>query len=112
MKRVDAIVRTSQFDQVSAALAKIGVPFFTFFDVTGFGEQKEKARMYRGNKYDVDYIKRTKLEILASDEDVPRIIECILENAHTGEVGDGKISVMPVEQIYRIRTREQNEAAL
>ncbi|MGF1534427.1 MAG: P-II family nitrogen regulator [Bernardetiaceae bacterium] len=112
MKRVDAIVRTSRFDKVSAALAAIDVPFFTFFEVTGFGEQREKARMYRGNRYDVDYLKRTKLEILATDEDVAKIIDCILEHAYTGEVGDGKISVLPVESVYRIRTREQGKDAL
>lgn len=112
MKRVDAIIRTSRFDQVSSALAKIGVPFFTFFDVTGFGAQREKSRTYRGNTYDMDYLKRTKLEILARDQDVERIVGCILENAHTGEVGDGKISVISVEQIHRIRTQERDEAAI
>jgi nitrogen regulatory protein P-II 1 len=111
MKKVEAIIRTSKFEEVVEALAEVGVTFLSFYDVKGHGLEKE-YQTYRGATYDVGYIPRTKLEIIISDGFLDKTINTILNIARTGKVGDGKIFVTDVEEVYRIRTGEQGADAL
>lgn len=111
MKKVEAIIRTSKFEEVTEALAKVGVTFMSFYDVKGHGLEKE-YQTYRGATYDVGYIPRTKLEIVVSDSFLDPTIETILKVARTGKIGDGKIFVTHLEDVFRIRTGEQGSDAL
>jgi nitrogen regulatory protein P-II 1 len=111
MKKVEAIIRTSKFEQVVEALADAGVTFLSFYDVKGHGLEKE-YRTYRGTTYDVGYIPRTKLEIIVTDEFAQKTIDTILKNAKTDKVGDGKIFVTDLEEVYRIRTGEKGHDAI
>lgn len=111
MKKVEAIIRTSKFEQVVDALAEVGVTFLSFYDIKGHGLEKE-FRTYRGATYDVGYIPRTKLEIIISEAFLESAIEIILKTAKTGTIGDGKIFVTDLERVYRIRTGEEGSAAL
>jgi nitrogen regulatory protein P-II 1 len=112
MKKIEAVVRSSKFEDVRNALGEIGVKFFTFMEVKGYGLQKGAHVTYRGAAYDVGYIGRLKLEIFATDERVESIVNVIVKSGQTGEIGDGKVSVYPVDQVVRIRTGEKDEAAL
>lgn len=112
MKKIEAIVRLSQFDIIRDALAKIGVKFFTLLDVKGFGLQEGAKMVYRGSVYDPSYIARLQLDILAQDDKVDEIIDCIISSGRTGDVGDGKIMVLPVDSLTRIRTGEKDAEAL
>lgn len=111
MKKIEAVIRLSQFDSIRDALADIGVRFFTMKDVKGFGLQTEK-RVYRGSVYDSDYIARLQLDILANDDKVQEIIDTISASGRTGKVGDGKIVVLEVASATRIRTGETGADAL
>jgi len=111
MKKIEAVVRLSQFDSIRDALADIGVTFFTMSDVKGFGLQREK-RVYRGSVYDADYIARLQIDILATDDKVQQIVETIVNSGRTGKVGDGKITVYDVSSVVRIRTGETGAEAL
>ena len=112
MKKIEAIVRLSRFDKVRDALAEIGVRFFTLNEVKGFGLQKGEQLTYRGSIYDADYIARLQLEILCTNDKVEAIVEAIVSAGRTGDVGDGKISVIPIDSVTRIRTGELNESAI
>ncbi len=112
MKKIEAIIRLSRFDKVREALADIGVRFFTLTEVKGFGLQKGEKLMYRGSVYDSDYIARLRLDILCTTEKVDAIIDAIIDAGRTGEVGDGKIVVLDVDQVARIRTGEVDAAAI
>lgn len=111
MKKIEAVVRLSQFDSIRDALASIGVTFFTMSDVKGFGLQREK-RVYRGSVYDADYIARLQIDILATDDKVQQIVDTIVSSGRTGKVGDGKITVYDVSSVVRIRTGETGSEAL
>ncbi len=112
MKKIEAIIRLSKFEEVRDALADIGVRFFTFKDVKGYGQETGPRIVYRGSTYDAGFIGRVQLDILCEDEKVDAIIEAILSSARTGEIGDGKISVYPVEEVIRIRNGERGAEAL
>jgi nitrogen regulatory protein PII len=112
MKKIEAIVRLSRFDKVRDALAEVGVNFFTLQDVKGFGLQKGQKLVYRGSVYDSDYIARLQLDILTTADKVDLIVDTILAAAKTGEVGDGKIIVLDVDSVVRIRTAEKDGAAI
>ncbi len=112
MKKIEAIIRLSRFDTVRDALAKIGVKFFTLQEVKGFGLQKGEKLVYRGSVYDADYIARLQLNILTTDTMVNQIVSTITEAGRTGAIGDGKIVVLDVQQIVRIRTDEKGPEAL
>jgi len=111
MKKIEAVIRLSRFDAVRDALAEIGVTFFTMKDVKGFGLQQEK-RVYRGSVYDADYIARLQIDILAEDGKIDKIVSTIISSGRTGKVGDGKITVLPVDSAIRIRTGETGEEAI
>lgn len=112
MKKIEAIIRLSRFDKVRDALAEIGVNFFTLKDVKGFGLQKGEKMMYRGSIYDADYIARLQLDILTTDDKADLVVETIAKAGRTGEVGDGKIIVLDVGTVMRIRTAEVGAEAI
>jgi nitrogen regulatory protein PII len=112
MKKIEAIIRLSRFENVRDALAEIGVNFFTLKDVKGFGLQKGEKMVYRGSTYDSDYIARLQLDILATNDMADEIIGAIISAGRTGEVGDGKITVFDVQSVTRIRTAETGAEAI
>ena len=112
MKKVEAIIRTSKFEEVVSELSKIGVPFLTFSEVKGIGTEHAATQQYRGTTYDVGFIPRTLLEIVITDDKLQSVIDCILKFAYTGNIGDGKIFVSDIMEVYRIRNKDKGEGAL
>ncbi len=112
MKKIEAIIRSSKFEDVKEGLEEIGIHFFTFLEVKGHGREKSEEVVYRGATYDSGYIPRLKLEVIVKEEDLDMVINTIAVNARTGKIGDGKIIVTNVEVFQRIRTGENLEAAL
>ena len=112
MKKIEAIIRSSKFDEVKNALSEIGISFFTFMEVKGFGKQKGEHVVYRGAVYDVGYIARLLLEIIVEDNIVDNAVDAIANAARTGEIGDGKIIVTDINNIISIRTGQLNESAI
>ena len=112
MKKIEAIIRSSHFYQVKEALHKIGIDFFTFEDVKGVGQQKSEKTVYRGTEYDLGSIARTKITLVITNDKVDTIVDCIMTSARTGEIGDGKIFVSTVDEVYRIRSGEKDSSAL
>lgn len=106
MKKVEAIIRKSKFSSVKKALHEVGVNFFSYWDVTGLGNEKE-GHVYRGVSYSTSDIQRRYLSIVVNDDFEEVTIKAILESASTGEVGDGKVFVSQVDEVYRIRTGEK-----
>jgi nitrogen regulatory protein P-II 1 len=111
MKKIEAIIRKSKFSNVKKALHSVEVNFFTYWDVTGVGNEKE-GHVYRGVTYSTADIQRRYLSIVVSDEFVETTVNAILESAYSGEVGDGKIFVFPTDEAYRIRTKETGNKSL
>lgn len=112
MTKVEAIIKPFKLDDVKEALNKIGVQGMTITEVKGFGRQKGHAELYRGAEYVVDFIPKIKVEIVASDNLIPKIIEIIEKTAKTGKIGDGKIFVYRIDEVVRIRTGERGESAV
>ena len=112
MELIEAIIKPFKLDDVREALTEIGVTGMTATEVKGFGRQKGHTELYRGAEYVVDFLPKVKLELVINDDQVDMAIEAIQKAAHTGKIGDGKIFVMPVEQVIRIRTGEQGQAAV
>ncbi|KAF1022742.1 MAG: Nitrogen regulatory protein P-II [Paracidovorax wautersii] len=112
MKLITAIIKPFKLDEVREALADYGVSGLTVTEVKGFGRQKGHTELYRGAEYVVDFLPKVKIELVVNDADVDRCVEAVLNAARTGKIGDGKIFVSPVERIVRIRTGEENEAAV
>ena len=112
MKFVTAIIKPFKLDEVREALSGLGVSGITVTEVKGFGRQKGHTELYRGAEYVVDFLPKVKIEAAVDEAIVDRVIEAIEGSARTGKIGDGKIFVMPVEQVVRIRTGETNEAAI
>ena len=111
MKKIEAIIRKSRFSDVKKALHNVEVNFFSYWDVTGVGNEKV-GHVYRGVTYSTSDIQRRFVSIVVSEPFVKKTINAILESAYTGEVGDGKIFVLPVEEAYRIRTKETGKTSL
>jgi nitrogen regulatory protein P-II 1 len=111
MKKIEAIIRKSKFDEVKDALHQVQVNFFSYWDVTGVGNEKE-GHVYRGVTYSTSDIQRRYLSIVVSDSFLERTIDTILKTAYTGNVGDGKIFVSDIAEAYRIRTAEKGEDSL
>ncbi len=111
MKKIEAIIRKSKLEDVRDALHEIEVNFFTYWEVSGIGNEK-KSHVYRNVPYNTHDIARYHISIVVSDEFVEETINVILEHAYTGEVGDGKIFVIPIEEAYRIRTIENGKSSL
>lgn len=112
MKKIEAYIKPFKLDDVKAALMEIGVRGMSVTEVRGFGRQKGHTELYRGSEYKVDFLPKTKLEVVVPDDKVEQIIEVIQKVARTGQVGDGKIFIIPVEDAIRIRTGESGEGAL
>ncbi len=112
MKKIEAVIKPFKLDEVKDALNAIGIQGITVTEVKGFGRQKGHTELYRGAEYVVDFLPKVKIEIIAADNLVTKIIETIEKTAKTGRIGDGKIFVTPVEEVVRIRTGERGEAAI
>jgi nitrogen regulatory protein P-II 1 len=112
VKRVEAIIRPFKLDEVKIALVNAGVVGMTVSEVRGFGRQKGQTERYRGSEYTVEFLQKLKIEIVIEDDQVDLVVDRIVNAARTGEIGDGKIFVAPVDQIVRIRTGEKNQEAI
>ena len=112
MKQITAIIKPFKLDEVREALADVGVTGLTVTEVKGFGRQKGHTELYRGAEYVVDFLPKVKVEAVVPDSLVARAIEAVTKAARTGKIGDGKIFVRAVEQVIRIRTGEEGEAAV
>ena len=112
MKLIIAIIKPFKLEEVKAALSEINVEGMTVTEVKGFGRQKGHTEIYRGSEYTVDFLPKVKIEIATSDALAPKAVEAIMKSANTGKIGDGKVFVMPVEDVIRIRTDERGEAAI
>lgn len=112
MKLVTAVIKPFKLDDVRTALSEVGVQGMTVTEVKGFGRQKGHTELYRGAEYVVDFLPKVKLELVVDDSMVEQCVEAITKAAHTGKIGDGKIFVTSVDQIYRIRTGETGTDAV
>ena len=112
MNKIEAIIKPFKLEEVKEAILKLGVTGMTITEVKGFGRQKGHKEIYRGAEYVVDFLPKTKIEVIVPTSLAGRVVEAIKENAHTGEIGDGKIFVLPVEKAIRIRTGEEDEDAI
>jgi nitrogen regulatory protein PII len=112
MKMVECITRAIKLAQIKEALAEIGVVGMTVTDVRGCGQQKGRHELYRGNEYTVSLLPKIKVSVAIADEKVDEVVKMMMETARTGEIGDGKIFVMPLDRIVRIRTGEEGIEAL
>jgi nitrogen regulatory protein P-II 1 len=111
MKKIEAVIRKSKFDDVKIALHQIEVNFFTYWDVTGVGNEKE-GHVYRGITYSTTDIQRRYISVVVSDPFLEKTVDAILEAAYSGMVGDGKIFVSEIQETYRIRTKEKGTDAV
>ena len=112
MKKIEAIIRPFKLDEVKIALVNAGVVGMTVSEVRGFGRQKGQTERYRGSEYTVEFLQKLKIEIVIEDEQVNMVVDKIIGAARTGEIGDGKIFVYPIDTIVRIRTGEKNIEAV
>jgi len=112
MKKIEAIIKPFKLDQVKEALAKQGVEGMTVTEVKGFGRQKGHTELYRGAEYVVEFLPKVKIEILVPDERSAAIAKTIEDAARSGQIGDGKIFILPVEEALRIRTGERGPSAI
>lgn len=112
MKKVEAIIRPFKLDEVKIALVNAGIVGMTVSEVRGFGRQKGQTERYRGSEYTVEFLQKLKLEIVIDDDQVESVVDKIVAAARTGEIGDGKIFVSPIDEIIRIRTGEKDLEAV
>jgi nitrogen regulatory protein P-II 1 len=112
MKKIEAIIKPFKLDEVKEALAKVGVEGMTVTEVKGFGRQKGHTELYRGAEYVVEFLPKVKVEILVADDRAPAIAKTIEDAARSGQIGDGKIFILPVDEALRIRTGERGVSAI
>ena len=112
MKKIEAIIKPFKLDDVKVALNEIGIKGLTITEVKGYGRQKGHAEVYRGAEYIVEFIPKIKLEIIIDAERVEEVVNTITETARTGKIGDGKIFVLPVDDVLRVRTSETGKEAI
>ena len=112
MKLIIAIVKPFKLEEVKAALSEVGVEGMTVTEVKGFGRQKGHTEIYRGSEYTVDFLPKVKIEIAVNDSTAAKAIDAIVASAKTGKIGDGKVFVLPLEEVVRIRTDERGEGAI
>ncbi|MEC9466214.1 MAG: P-II family nitrogen regulator [Myxococcota bacterium] len=112
MKKIEAIIKPFKLDEVKGALHEIGIQGITITEVKGVGRQKGHTELYRGAEYVVDFLPKIKLEIVVPDDGANAVVEAITKAAYTGRIGDGKIFIMPVDDVIRIRTGESGPSAL
>ena len=111
MKKIEAVIRRTKFDDVKEALLNADIEWFSYYDVRGIGKTRE-GRIYRGVVYDTSSIERILISIIVRDKNVEITVNAIMQSAHTGEIGDGRIFIIPVEDAIRIRTGERGDIAL
>ena len=112
MKKVEAIIRPFKLDDVKMALVNAGIVGMTVTEVRGFGRQKGQVERYRGSEFTVEFLQKLKLDIVVEDDKVDFVVQAVQEAARTGEIGDGKIFVSPVEAVVRIRTGDRDDTAI
>jgi nitrogen regulatory protein P-II 1 len=112
MKKVEAIIKPFKLDDVKDGLSALGIKGLTVTEVKGFGRQRGHREVYRGAEYQVDFVSKIKIEVIMDDEMVAEAVESIQEKARTGEIGDGKVFILPVEEAIRIRTGETGKEAI
>jgi nitrogen regulatory protein P-II 1 len=112
MKKIEAIIRPFKLDDVREALTEIGVKGMTLTEVKGYGRQKGHTEVYRGAEYQIDFLPKIKIEIVVKESMVSTVVETILKAAKTGQVGDGKIFILPVDEVIRVRTEESGDDAI
>ncbi len=112
MKKIEAIIKPFKLDDVKEALSEVGIQGITVSEVRGFGRQKGHTELYRGAEYVVDFLPKIRVDVVLEDDMVDRAVEAIVQAARTGRIGDGKIFVIPVETVVRIRTGERDSGAL
>ena len=112
MKRITAIIKPFKLDEVREALAEVGLTGLTVTEVKGFGRQKGHTELYRGAEYVVDFLPKMKIEVVVAEAQVDQVIDALIGAARTDKIGDGKIFVSDVERVIRIRTGDENEAAV
>lgn len=112
MKKIEAIIKPFKLDEVKDAISQLGIQGMTVSEVKGFGRQKGHTEIYRGAEYVVDFLPKIKIELVVKNEDVAKVIDAIVAAAKTGRIGDGKIFVIPLEEVIRIRTGETGENAI
>jgi len=112
MKLILAVIKPFKLDEVKAALSSVGVEGMTVTEVKGYGRQKGHTEFYRGSEYTVDFLPKVKIEIVVGDDLAPTVVDVIVKAAKTEKIGDGKVFVLPVEDVIRIRTSERGSAAV
>jgi len=112
MKLIIAIIKPFKLEEVKEALAAAGIEGMTVTEVKGFGRQKGHTEIYRGSEYTVDFLPKVKLEVAVGDEAAGKAVDTIVKAAKTGKIGDGKVFVLPLEGVVRIRTDERGDAAI
>ena len=112
MKKIEAIIKPFKLEEVKEALSAVGVEGLTVTEVKGFGRQKGHTEIYRGSEYTVDFLPKLKLEVILEDNLIDGAVEAILKSAKTGKIGDGKIFIMNLEDVIRIRTGEHGDKAI
>ncbi len=112
MKKIEAVVRSEKVGAIREGLEKVGYSGLMITQVNGHGQQRGTVQEWRGEKYKVELVPKSRIEIVARDEDVARIVDLVVSVARTGEIGDGKIFISPIEEVIRIRTGERGKAAL
>jgi len=112
MKKIEAIIKPFKLDEVKEALQEVGIQGITVTEAKGFGRQKGHTELYRGAEYVVDFLPKVKIEVVVANDQTDQVIDAIIGAARTGKIGDGKIFVADVERVIRIRTGEENEAAV
>ena len=112
MKKIEAIIKPFKLDEVKDALANIGIYGMTVWEAKGFGRQKGHTELYRGAEYVIDFLPKVKIEIVVDDSMVEKAIDAIVKAARTGRIGDGKIFIIPVDDVIRIRTGERGTEAI
>ncbi|MCI5166832.1 MAG: P-II family nitrogen regulator [Candidatus Electrothrix sp. GM3_4] len=112
MKKIEVIIKPFKLDDLKEAINELGIKGMTISEVKGFGRQKGHTEIYRGAEYKVDFIPKIKIEIVVAAADVDKVIEAVISSTRTGKIGDGKIFVLPVETVCRIRTGERDKEAI
>jgi nitrogen regulatory protein P-II 1 len=112
MKLVTAVIKPHKWEEVRAALETVGVTGMTVSEVSGYGRQKGHTEVYRGAEYDIALVPKVRIEIVVDDGDVSAVTDAIVSSSHTGQIGDGKVWVAPIESVVRVRTGDRDEAAI
>ena len=112
MKKIEAIIKPFKLDDVKEALQEAGLAGITVTEVRGFGQQRGQTELYKGAEYVVDFVPKVKIELVVEDANVQKMVDIILKTTQTGRIGDGKIFILPVEEVIRIRTEEHGENAI